>query len=100
MALLESKPKLFSSLGLFIGEHKDSALQISELNAPAHGKQILREGRVVSIELHVDPLHQILTVLDVVELELDLDHPEGKEEGQVDLVIWGLVLCCLGHPTE
>lgn len=80
MTLLESESELLSCFGLLVGEHKDSSLQVGKLNAPAHREHILREVRVVSIELYVNPLHQILTVLDVVEFELDLDHPECEEE--------------------
>ena len=100
MTLFEREPQLLPRLGLLVREHEYAALEVGELDAPAHREHVLGVVRVVTIELHVDPLHQILRVLNIVQLELDLDHAQGEKEGEEDFVVGGWLFCGLWHPTE
>lgn len=66
MAFFECEPELLPRFCLLVSEHEDAAFKVSELNTPTHGEEVLAEVRIVAIELHVYPLHQVLTVLNVV----------------------------------
>jgi hypothetical protein len=66
VAFFECEPELLPRFCLLVSEHEDAAFKVSELNAPTHGEEVLAKVRIVAIELHVYPLHQVLTVLNVV----------------------------------
>ena len=73
MAIFKGETKLLPRLHLLIIEHKYSTFHVRQLNAPAHWEEILL--KIGIIELDIDPLHQILTVLDIVKFDLNFDHP-------------------------
>ena len=57
VALLEREPQLLPCFGLVIREHEDAALKVGQLDSPTHREHVLGKGRVVAIELNIDPLH-------------------------------------------
>jgi hypothetical protein len=89
VAIRESKLEIFSSLPIVVVKDALPPLEVGEHDPPAHGEEILGEGALVRVELHVYPSEEHLTILEVVEAEHQLDGTHSDKEGDVQPIIWG-----------
>jgi hypothetical protein len=89
VVIRESKREIFSSLPIVVVIDALPPFEVGEHDPPAHGEEIVYEGALIRIELHVYPSKEHLTILEVVEAEHQLDGTHSDEEGDVQPIIRG-----------
>lgn len=71
MAVLKSESEMFPSKLELIFVNQESSIEVGMVDTPALRKHI--GGKSLILKLDVDPLEKSLTMLEVVELKLNLD---------------------------
>lgn len=90
VAILISESQQFSGCTIFISIHAKSAFSVCKLDSPAHWKHFFVKSFISKLNIY--PFEEPLTILEAINLELNLNKAQCDKEYDICAIIWRLVL--------